>query len=151
MKTVIGIIAAVLLVGIVGGFIVMNKDDDSTVSNTTTPPSQATNMPTPDMPTDGRPASDASVPDASQSNTVIMSNLAFSPSTLTVKKGTTVTWSNQDDAQHDVNPDNPTDEFKKSALFGKGGSYSVTFNTAGTYTYKCTPHPFMKGTVVVTE
>lgn len=70
---------------------------------------------------------------------------------ITVKKGTTVTWTNEDSAKHDVTPDEETEDFKTSELFGKGETYSVTFNTPGTFSYICSPHPYMKGTVTVTE
>lgn len=71
--------------------------------------------------------------------------------TIKVKKGTTVTWTNEDTAKHDVTPVNETDDFKTSELFGKGETYSVTFNTVGSYAYYCSPHPYMKGVVEVTE
>lgn len=70
---------------------------------------------------------------------------------IKVKKGTTVTWTNEDSAKHDVTPDKETDEFKASDLFGIGETRSVTFNTVGTYAYHCSPHPYMKGTVEVIE
>lgn len=70
---------------------------------------------------------------------------------ITVKKGTTVTWTNDDSAKHDVTPETETDDFKTSELFGKGETYSVTFNTVGTFAYYCSPHPYMKGVVEVTE
>lgn len=149
MKTIIGIIAAVVLVGAVGGFIVMNKDDDSKATNTSTQTSQSE-----DMSSMGTPSSEQTTTDESENvstSNVVMSNLDFSPAKISVKKGTTVTWTNRDNVQHDVNPDNPTNEFKKSPLFGKDGTYSVTFNTVGSFSYHCTPHPFMKGTVEVTE
>ncbi len=75
----------------------------------------------------------------------------FGPAKVTVKKGTKVTWTNQDSVEHNVAPDKATSEFKESELLGKGKSYSVTFNTVGTYTYHCGPHPYMKGTIEVTE
>lgn len=88
---------------------------------------------------------------AAELNSVSIKDFAFSPSTITVKKGTKVTWTNQDSTRHDIAPDNETSEFKKSDLLGKGQSYEVTFNTVGEYTYHCTPHPQMTGKVIVTE
>lgn len=88
---------------------------------------------------------------APEANTIEMRDLAFTPKKITVKKGTSVTWVNRDSARHDIVPDEPSDDFKASELFGQDQSYSVTFNTVGTYAYHCTPHPFMKGTVEVTE
>ncbi len=82
---------------------------------------------------------------------VAISDYTFGPAKVTVKKGSKVTWTNQDGVEHDISPDKTTTEFKKSELLGKGKSYSVTFNTVGTYTYHCGPHPYMKGTVEVVE
>ncbi len=70
---------------------------------------------------------------------------------IRVKKGTTVKWTNQSNTKHDVTPDTETAEFKASNLLKKGESYEVTFNSAGTFTYNCSPHPYMKGSVEVTE
>lgn len=79
-------------------------------------------------------------------NAVSIASFAFSPSSLTVKVGDTVTWTNNDSAAHTVVAD---DGSFKSADLGQGASYQFTFKTAGTYTYKCTIHPNMTGTVVV--
>lgn len=84
-------------------------------------------------------------------NEVFIKDFAFAPGERTVKKGTKVTWTNKDSARHDISPTSGGSDFKASELLAKGESYSFTFNTAGTYTYKCSPHPYMKGTVVVTE
>lgn len=82
---------------------------------------------------------------------VTIKDFAFAPGTITVKKGTTVTWTNQDSTKHSVTPDDETADFKSSDLLSKGQTYSVTFNTAGTFTYHCSLHAEMKATVVVTE
>lgn len=88
---------------------------------------------------------------ALESNTVKISNFEFTPSKIKIKKGTIVTWTNDDAIRHDVKPDSETEEFKASELLSKGESYSVTFNTVGTYSYHCSPHPYMKGSVEVVE
>jgi amicyanin len=80
-------------------------------------------------------------------NEVNIGNFAFAPATLTVKAGTTVTWTNKDEDPHTV-VDN-AGAFRSQAL-GSGGTYSFTFPTAGTFDYICSVHPFMHGTVVVT-
>ncbi len=82
---------------------------------------------------------------------VTIADFAFSPAKISVKKGSTVTWTNQDSVKHNISPDNASDDFKASELLGKGESYSFTFNKVGTYTYHCTPHPTMKASVEVTE
>lgn len=82
---------------------------------------------------------------------VEIKNHAYSPATITVKAGTTVTWTNQDGVRHDVVATNPSSDAPNSELLAKGESYSFTFTKAGTYDYYCTPHPYMKGKVIVTE
>jgi plastocyanin len=86
-----------------------------------------------------------------ETNQVIYKDFEVMPSVIKITKGTTVTWTNQDSARHDVTPDKETSEFKASELFGKGKTHSVTFNTIGSYDYHCSPHPYMKGTIEVVE
>lgn len=91
------------------------------------------------------------MPPQSVSKVEIM-GFKFAPATITVKKGTTVTWTNQDEARHNVVAQGlNASTGPKSELFGKGESYSYTFDTVGEYMYLCEPHPNMIGTVVVTE
>lgn len=97
---------------------------------------------------DGSLADSTAVMDTNQ---ITYKGFSVVEKTIRVKKGTTVTWTNQDNAKHDVTPVTETDEFKTSELFGKGETYSVTFNTVGNYAYYCSPHPYMKGTIEVTE
>ena len=78
---------------------------------------------------------------------VSISNFAFGPNVLEVTAGTTVTWTNNDGANHTVTADDGS--FDSGAL-GSGGTFSVTFDTPGTYTYHCGFHGQMTGTVVVT-
>jgi len=85
--------------------------------------------------------------------TVLISGNAFNPSSVTVKKGSIVTWINMDFAQHTVT--SGTHE-QKAGLFDSGllrhmDSFSFTFNETGTYQYHCDPHPWMNGTVIVEE
>jgi plastocyanin len=80
-------------------------------------------------------------------NEVNIDGFAFAPATLTVKAGTTVTWTNKDEDPHTVVDNGGA--FRSQAL-GSGGAYSFTFPTAGTFDYICSIHPFMHGTVVVT-
>lgn len=95
--------------------------------------------------------SDQNSSESKETNQVVYKDFEVAPSSIKVKKGTTVTWTNQDSAKHDVTPDKESEDFKASELFGKGETHSVTFNTVGTYTYYCSPHPYMKGTVEVVE
>ena len=86
-----------------------------------------------------------------ESNMVTYKGFDVVQKSIKIKKGSTVTWTNEDNAKHDVTPDVDTADFKASDLFGKGGTRTATFNTVGKYTYYCSPHPYMKGTIEVTE
>ena len=79
-------------------------------------------------------------------NTVTIQNMAFNPSTLNVKVGTTVTWINKDSVTHDVVSD--TGVFNSGNLTN-GMSYNYTFNQNGSFPYHCAIHPSMTGTIVV--
>ena len=73
----------------------------------------------------------------------------FAPATLTVAKGTRVEWSNASDAPHTVTSDSGT-TLASSIISPSGGTFDFTFTQPGTYSYHCTVHPYMKGTIVVT-
>ena len=86
--------------------------------------------------------------------TVDIKNFAFSPQMVTIAKGSTVTWVNQDAFEHEVVND-ASGSTAQGAIFnsgslGKGASYSFTFNTPGVYPYHCSIHPSMTGTITVT-
>jgi plastocyanin len=73
-------------------------------------------------------------------------NSAFSPSTIQVDAGSTVTWKNLDALVHTVTA---ADKSFNSGNIGADGAYSHTFTKPGSYAFICMLHPFMKGTVVV--
>lgn len=73
-------------------------------------------------------------------------NEFYIPSTLTVSTGKTVVWFNGDTAAHTVTS---TTNVFDSGNMASGATYEFTFNTAGSYDYYCTYHPFMKGALVV--
>jgi plastocyanin len=77
---------------------------------------------------------------------VKIDNFSFGPGTFTVAVGTTVTWTNHDDIPHTVVS---TDKVFKSKVMDTDEKFSYTFSKAGTYTYFCSIHPKMTGTVVV--
>ena len=87
-------------------------------------------------------------------NQVFMQNIAFNPATRTVAAGTTVTWTNQDGIGHTVTYDSGPGSAFDSGTLGGQGTFSVTFNTAGTVQYHCKIHGSagagMHGTIVVT-
>lgn len=75
-----------------------------------------------------------------------MKNLAFVPRRLEIVAGTTVAWKNDDPLDHSVIAE---DKSFDSGLIPAGATWHRTFRTPGTYQITCTPHPFMKVTVVV--
>jgi plastocyanin len=77
---------------------------------------------------------------------VKIDNFTFAPQSITVKAGTTVTWTNDDDIPHTVA--SKTKLFKSKAL-DTGDKFSFTFTTPGAYEYFCSLHPHMTATIVV--
>lgn len=81
----------------------------------------------------------------STSNAITVGNNFFDPNATTVPAGTTVTWTWDGGSSHNVTFNDGTHSATQS-----NGTYSRTFNTAGTYDYHCTVHgAAMSGTVVV--
>lgn len=77
---------------------------------------------------------------------VTVKNFKFTPAKVTIKKGQTVTWKFQKDpAPHNVKGSGGIKSKSKIST----GTYRKKFTRAGTFKYKCTIHPNMKGTVVV--
>lgn len=79
-------------------------------------------------------------------NEVWIQNMAFTPSTITVTAGTTIKWTNKDAVTHNVTSD--TGVFSSGSMV-TGATFTFTFATAGTYSYKCTIHPSMTASVTV--
>jgi OOP family OmpA-OmpF porin len=72
-------------------------------------------------------------------------NTAYNPQSVTVQVGGVVTWTNGDSVPHTVTFNDGPD----CGRFNQGQSVSQTFDSAGEFTYRCTIHPSMRGTVVV--
>ncbi len=90
----------------------------------------------------------AHLPAGSKANAdmVKIDNFSFTPQTLTVHPGTTVTWVNKDDVPHTVTS---VDTKFHSSAFDTDERYSFTFTAPGTYKYFCSVHPHMTGTIIV--
>ncbi len=71
---------------------------------------------------------------------------SFNPASISISRGTTVIWTNQTQAEHTVTANNGAFNFDPVV---PGQRVSFTFNTAGTYSYYCTFHPYMTGTIAV--
>lgn len=88
---------------------------------------------------------------AQMAATVTIKNFKFVPDNVTLKKGGTITWVNEDDAKHDASPKNNTG-FTKTALLAKGEKGTATFAGTGTFDYICSVHPStMAAKVTVVE
>jgi plastocyanin len=88
---------------------------------------------------------DTTVADGSVT-TAAMHDFLFRPARLEVKPGTKVVWTNRGQVVHTVTAD---DSSFDSGSIEPGRQNSITFSRPGTYSYHCTPHPFMRGEIVV--
>jgi LPXTG-motif cell wall-anchored protein len=129
----------------------------TTATSTTTTPAPATKpapepgpAPGPATTTTAAPPGGASVTTSvahtSASATVTMADFFFSPGSVTVSVGDTVTWRNTGQAPHNATADDGS--FATETING-GQSTSHTFDSAGSFSYICTIHPNMHGTVRV--
>jgi len=80
-------------------------------------------------------------------NRIEIKDFAFNPQTLSVKSGEKVTWINRDEEPHTVV--SVQKQFKKSTALDTDQEFTITTGTPGTYTYFCSVHPKMTGTIVV--
>jgi len=90
--------------------------------------------------------SNSSYSNNNNTNAVSIMNMQFTPGSITVTAGTTVTWTNNDNMTHNVTSNSGA---FSSGNIEAGKTYSFTFNTKGTFPYTCTIHPGMTGTVIV--
>lgn len=84
----------------------------------------------------------------SSNNTVAIQNNAFTPVTLNIQVGTTVTWINRDPHSQEVTSDNG---LFNSGNLTNGQSFNYTFNQTGTYPYHSSINASMDGKIVVTS
>jgi plastocyanin len=77
---------------------------------------------------------------------VQIGNFTFKAPVVTVKSGTTVTWTNGDDIPHTVVS---KDGVFKSKVLDTGDHFSFTFAKPGQFGYFCSLHPHMTGTIIV--
>jgi plastocyanin len=83
---------------------------------------------------------------------VVMREIQFQPSSVTVSKGGKVTWTNEETVPHDVTKSGgPGPDFSsgESGGMAEGDTFSHTFDTPGKVEYVCTVHANMRGTVTV--
>ena len=82
-----------------------------------------------------------------EQNRIEIKDFAFNPKTITVKAGEKITWINRDEEPHTVV--SVEKQFKKSTALDTDQEFTITAGTPGTYTYYCSVHPKMTGTIVV--
>src|SRR5687768_7022709 len=81
---------------------------------------------------------------AAETHQIPIAQYTYTPATMTVHVGDVVTWTNQDQAAHDV-----TGGTFRSPMLAKGQSWSFTFTEPGTFDYICSVHPDMRGQIIV--
>ena len=86
---------------------------------------------------------------AANKNTIEIKDFNFSPKTLTVKSGEKITWINRDEEPHTVV--SVEKQFKKSPPLDTDQEFTITASAPGTYSYFCSVHPKMTGTIVVEQ
>lgn len=150
MKKLFILVPALLLLG-------AGCDSSATVQTTaTTPTAQAPSeapkpqpATTPSSPLIPKPPlaqAPVILPPQNNRLSVSIAGMSFQQASVTVSVGTTVEWSNKDSVAHTVTA---KDKSFSSGKMSPGSTYSHTFTKAGTYSYSCTIHPSMKGTVIV--
>jgi len=82
-------------------------------------------------------------------NKIEIKDFAFNPQSITVKSGEKITWINRDEEPHTVV--SVEKQFKKSSALDTDEEFTITTGAPGTYTYYCSVHPKMTGTIVVTK
>ena len=79
----------------------------------------------------------------------------YDPSPVTIKQGTSVTWTNNDSTLHTVSSGLPEQgavgNLFDSSLIAPGKTFTHAFDKAGSFDYSCTLHPFMRGQVLVVK
>lgn len=116
-------------------------------STPTSAPATATTAPTATSQPSSSPSSTSTVAKVQ----IVEQNgmYAFQPSTLTIKKGTQVIWTNASDAPHTVTSD--TGAFNTASSLSQNQTFMMTFTTAGKFAYHCNIHTYMKATITVTS
>lgn len=142
------LVAFAILVVAVGIILIVGSTNPAMVTGQTTnsPPAQnstSTTAPTTSVP----PSTPMSTNSEGDTYDVAISGFAFSPQTMTIDAGDSIQWTNMDSATHTVVSD--TGSMINSGDLATGQSYTQLFTTPGTYTYHCSIHPDMTGTIIV--
>lgn len=140
MNKILLLALACLSLGLIAAGCGGDDESDSAGSQATPPADTAAEQPS---------ASAGAAKDAVE---VSMENIEFNPADVTVKKGGTVTWTNDESVGHDVTKESgPGPDFSSGepGAMGEGDTFEQTFDTAGEIAYVCTVHAGMEGTIAV--
>lgn len=124
-KIMVGVIGVVVIL-LLGGYFYSSNKNQQTTTTLQTNQSQKTNV--------------------NASHTVTINNFAFSPKDIVVSSGTMITWTNNDSVAHSATAD---DNSFDTGVLSTNQSKSVTFSKTGKFSYHCSIHPNMMGTVTV--
>lgn len=128
------IIAGLITTVLFGGIFILSNKSNSNMSDSMNMSDGANTMSNTEM-----------VPE----NTIPIQDFEFTKEKITIERGTTITWINRDEAKHDITPTGGPSDFMGSELLSQGETYEFTFDTPGTYTYNCSPHPYMTAEIEV--
>ena len=125
------IITIVIIVAVItGGMLVFLNNKNSNNNKSTNVPAQKT--------------TDTNQPTTTKVGAISIENFSFSPGTVIIKQGETVTWTNKDSTTHTVK----SDSFNSQDI-AQGETYQFTFKEKGSFNYSCGIHPSMTGKIVV--
>jgi len=130
-----GIIILVVLGIIAGGvfaWYLMSSSNSTSGNNTNTIPNNNNN----------------SSNNSTSTTSIDIANFAFSPSLIKAKVGDKITWTNKDFLTHTIASDSGPQNFSSGDI-SNGATFSFTFTKAGTYSYHCSLHPSMTGTITI--
>jgi plastocyanin len=85
----------------------------------------------------------------SKQHPIEIKDFAFNPQTITVRSGEKITWTNRDEEPHTIV--SVEKQFKKSSALDTDQTFTITAGAPGTYTYFCSVHPKMTGTIIVVK
>jgi len=128
-KIILPIAMVIIIIAGIGGYFLLKGNYTAPSSNNYNPSPVQTPSTTP--------------PENLTSN-VSIKNFAFNPATLTIQKGTTVIWTNEDSVNHQIK----SNTFNSNPL-NQGSSFEFKFDQTGTYDYSCAIHPSMTGQIIV--
>lgn len=135
---VVGVVTVVLI-----GALMAKQKQVSTGGKGITVPDQTGQIPTP-PPLPTKTPEEIKIISQIETKIVTIKNLKFEPETLTIKLHDQVVWKNQDTVNHKVKGDN-----WGNVPIGPGENFTQAFDKVGTYSYTCTLHPTMTGTIIV--